>query len=471
MIKTTLTSVIIVLLLCGLSTCSKQKKTFNESFVEVSSENPSYFCLSNGDTYIPIGLNVCHIRNDMDEMERWFKNLSENGGNFARIWLGFNTFDYETVYGQVDEEKIARVDTIIALAKKYGIKLKMCIENFRVIAPEYMGPHSKKAYHISNGGPFTSMTDYMSDDRGQKVFLDRVKFFKARYGDDPCIFAWELWNEMNAIGIDNRADVIPWSAAMLKKVKEIFPENLATQSLGSMDRASVFPHHEALMRIPENEVIQVHRYIDEGAELPVCQAPMDVLAADAIETMQSYGTRKPILLAETGAVQPVHTGPHRAYANDPEGTILHDLLFAPYFTGAAGPGHSWHWDNYVDQNNIWFQFRRFSNAIEGVDPVKEGFHPLRADQPGFRVYVLKGKNHSLVWVRDAENTWKTELIDRIKPKLHRNITLNLNDLFKDVNVTHIKCYDPWTDQWSDAKTVVPVVLPDFRRSLTLKIGH
>jgi len=377
--------------------CNQPKKTLNESFVEVSSENPSYFCLSNGDTYIPNGLNICWAR-DMETMERYFRLLSENGCNYARVWLGHGIFDYETEYGQVNEERLDRVDKIFEIAGKYGIKIKLCLENFRSIAP-VRGSNAKTSYHVDNGGPFTDMLDYMSDDRGQKVFLDRVMFFKNRYGDDPRVFAWEIWNEMNAIWLDKESMnklLTPWNAAVLSKMQEIFPKNLVTQSLGSMDRESVFPHYEGIMRIPENDILQVHRYIDEGqppgqppVKLPIIRSAMDLMAVDAIEHLKSYGIRKPILLAETGGVEPNHSGLHRACRNDHDGIFLHDELFAPYFTGAAGPCHTWWWDVYVDRNNLWYHFRRFANVIEGTDPVEEGFELLRADQPGFRVYISK----------------------------------------------------------------------------------
>lgn len=47
-----------------------------------------------------------------------------------------------------------------------------------------------------------------------------------------------------------------------------------------------------------------HRYIDEGAELAVCGAPVDSMASDAIAVLRGYGLRKPMLLAESGAVKP-----------------------------------------------------------------------------------------------------------------------------------------------------------------------
>ena len=89
-----------------------------------------------------------------------------------------------------------------------------------------------------------------------------------------------------------------------------------------------------------NDFLQVHRYLDCGGELDVCRGPMDVLAADAVRELRDRNPRKPVLLAEVGAVKPNHTGPSILYAQDREGTLLHDALFAPFFAGSAGSGCS-----------------------------------------------------------------------------------------------------------------------------------
>jgi hypothetical protein len=64
---------------------------------------------------------------------------------------------------------------------------------------------------------------------------------------------------------------------MLKAVKQRFPENLVMQSLGSFDGEYAKAPYEKLMRMPGNEVAQVHRYLDLGAAFEVCHAPMDVI--------------------------------------------------------------------------------------------------------------------------------------------------------------------------------------------------
>jgi hypothetical protein len=46
-----------------------------------------------------------------------------------------------------------------------------------------------------------------------------------------------------------------------------------------------------ICRLPGNDVAQVHRYLDPGAKLDICHAPVDVFAADAVRELQAFGVR------------------------------------------------------------------------------------------------------------------------------------------------------------------------------------
>src|SRR5215471_7201197 len=110
--------------------------------------------------------------------------------------------------------------------------------------------------------------------------------------------------------------------------------------------------------MPGNDIAQVHRYLDLGASLDACKGPVDVLAAEAVRELLAFQPGKPVILAESGAVEPRHSGPFKLYTADQDGVLLHDILFAPFFAGAAGPSQIWHWDAYVAKNGLWQHFRR-----------------------------------------------------------------------------------------------------------------
>jgi hypothetical protein len=190
---------------------------------------------------------------------------------------------------------------------------------------------------------------------------------------------------------------------------------------------------------------------------------VDLLAADAVRELLRMQPGKPVILAESGAVEPNHSGPFKLYAKDPEGTLLHDVLFAPFFAGAAGPGQIWHWDAYVAKNNLWHHFARFAEAVKDLDAPAEKLEPSMVDHPQVRIYVLSGRTQTLMWLRDKQNNWMTELRDGVAPRTLKGIRIA-------VPGAEARVYDPWTDAWTKVQADQgQVVLPAFSRSLVVRI--
>jgi hypothetical protein len=450
-------------------------------YIEVSSENSSYFQFSNGSPYIPIGINMIspsgRYRDNTDsslyEMSQWMKKLSDNGGNYIRIWLSSPFWDVEDQKaGEFREEKARRIDRLIDTARKYNLRIKMTLEHFRSLTMEE-NPQSwatKSVYHVSNGGPLESIRQYLISPEGHKLFLDKADFYQHRYGSDTIFFGWELWNEMNAVKGPEDSIFFAWNEKMLYEIKNRFPENLVMQSLGSFDDDRVRPVYKRMMLLPGNQVAQVHRYLDLGANMEVCHAPMDVICSSAVEELISYQTGKPVILAETGAVEPRHSGPSKYYPVDTAGILLHDILFAPFFSGSAGAGMSWHWDSYVAKNDLWYHFKRFSNAIKEINPVTEKFVASRSEDEMLRIYQLNGQKTILLWLRDKKNTWESELRDGQPPLSLRGIQLDLKSLGINETSGEISVYDPWQDEWNNLKAEnMKISLPDFRRSLIVRL--
>jgi len=80
-------------------------------YIRISPDNSSYFSFSDGTPYIPVGINMINPsgRNNENpdsafmEIGQWMKNLSENGGNYIRIWLSPSFWDIEETAGKYSE--------------------------------------------------------------------------------------------------------------------------------------------------------------------------------------------------------------------------------------------------------------------------------------------------------------------------------------------------------------------------------
>ena len=439
------------------------------AFVRVSPRDPRYFELSDGTPYIPIGLNlVGPPGSGLAGMETWLRKLSANGGNYARIWLSNPFFDVEHgKSGRYDSERAKRIDDLLALARKYGIRLKLCTEHFRHLGEGTQTWAGKPQHLLANGGPARDTADFFKGEAGRRQYKSKLAWYADRYRDEPMVFGWELWNEMNAVRVDVWR---PWSAEMLPELHRLFPKNLAMQSLGSFDREQTRDSYRDLCELPGNDVLQVHRYLDQGASWDICHGPVAVFAAEAVGELRSFGVRKPVLLAESGAVEPRHSGPSKLYAKDREGMILHDVLFAPFFAGAAGPGHIWHWDVYVDRNDLWHHFGRFAAVVKGLDPPAESLEPFELPHPRLLILGLRGRHTTLLWCRDRQNTWRTELVEGKPPELLRQIRVDLGPEPTSPPARTIQTYDPWSNVWRAATLEgSAIMLPEFRRSLVIRL--
>ncbi len=435
-------------------------------FVRVSPRNRHYFELSDGSPFIPAGLNIVQVPphdpdRAMETMQDWLSRLSANGGNLVRIWLSSAFWDVEhEKSGEYDPERAVRIDKLLELCRKYGIRAKLTLEHFR----HFDGPAdwSQKAIHLaSQGGPASSIADFFDGGHSREQFRRKIRWLAGRFGNRPEIFGWELWNEMNCVG---GGDYAAWTEIMLAELHKAFPGNLALQSLGSFDQEKVREPYRRFSTMKGNDVAQVHRYLDLGAKLDVCRGPVDVLAADAVRELLGFHPERPVLLAESGAVEPSHSGPFKLYAKDRDGIILHDVLFAPFFAGAAGTGQIWHWDRYVAQNDLWHHFGRFAEIVKGLDPAAEDLTPGTIEHERLRIYTLRGRHTFLAWCRDRQNTWESELANGQKPETLRNIEVDTGLRYSGT----VRVFDPWSNEWSRARlSDGRVTLGEFSRSIVM----
>ena len=175
------------------------KYSDSQNFVRVSKVDPRYFELSNGTPFIPVGPNICFPRLILDEklgfenIEMMYKYLSKYGANYTRVFLAADFFEIENKkQGVFDESQIKRVDKVLALGKKYHIRIKFCFEHFRFLkdtTKRFPGSLSfqKPVYNIDNDGSFSNIDQFFNTEKGKEVYMNRVRYFINRYKNNSNI--------------------------------------------------------------------------------------------------------------------------------------------------------------------------------------------------------------------------------------------------------------------------------------------
>jgi len=448
----------------------------SEKIITISQKAPRYFEIG-GKSWIPVGCNICFDRLNASEasirenFDRWIRRFAENGGNCIRLWAGHPSLEImPSQPGMFDDEKTKTMLGIVKLCEELGVKIKITLESFRMCLSSEMATTAKNpagcnynyisTFNRPLYAPFASnMREFFQSAECRDIYLRKaLRFKELGFGDSPAVFCWELWNEINATApMDVYA---PWSDSMLAELKTMFPKQLVVQNLGSFSDIAAYQIYDQMATVADNDFMQIHRYLDAGASLDVCRGPMDVLVAAATREMLDRRSDCPAIVAETGAVQANHAGPFPYYPFDKEGTLLHDALFAAFFAGSAGCGQFWHWDHqYIDGNNLWWQFSRFAKAIDGLDPIAEAFRPFYTESRHLRMYGLRGKTISAIWCRDKASTWRNEFVEGVKPEVLDKEKVPFNNCELD-------CYLPWEDK---SLVVNAPVLPPFKRSIVVKV--
>ena len=450
--------------------------------ISVSEKNPRYFVEgATQKAWIPVGCNICfdrlydgkaHSHNQVRaNFDRWIRRFAANGGNCIRLWAGHPSLevmpDTPCVF---DEERTKTLKGVVSLCEELGVKIKVTLENFKWCRREDIPlPEGRLADpHIGFDHPFNrrlyapfalSAVDFFESDECRRIYMAKVRYLKdIGLGDSSAVYCFELMNEIN--GCAPVACYSRWSAWALGELKTLLPKQLVVNNLGSYSDVIAYQMYDELSTERDNDFMQIHRYLDTGASLDVCRGAMDVIAASAVRELLNRRPDRPAIVAEIGAVQANHAGPFPYYPHDKEGTLLHDALFAAFFAGSAGCGQFWHWDHqYIDANNLWWHFRRFANAIDGLDPIAEDFRPFYTESRRIRMYGLRGKKTVILWCRDKKSSWEDELVHGDKPEV-------LSDEIVPFQDCKLDCYLPWENR---RVSVDAPKLPPFMRSIVVRI--
>lgn len=411
-------------------------------YAEVGKEDPRYLVLSDGTPFPVVGVNLAYPTEyrlsakqefalsgkygylGLRQYERWFRALSQNGVNLVRLWLGHEYFSPDTEKADVFRyEQFEKLDAILALAEKYSLRLKLTFEQFRFFdyekealsdsyADDVFRKFNKRLY--LDGVRCENSKMWLTDEKFRATWLEKVREYANRIGGNPTVAIVEPWNEMNCVGSDFE-DVLVWNRTMLPELKKLFPKQLVTNSLGSLDSEYSEAHYRTFCW-DKTDLSEIHRYLDCGAPYADCRGDMQNVSRTAKEHVDLPSDR-PFLIAETGAVNDCHSGPFRYYMNDHRGILFVDAVYTPLFCGSCGTGNLWHWnEQYLEAKNLYPLYAPIAKLFAGINIEQEHFCPRDLSDDAVSLLVLEGKNTLLGFVRNRADNWKNVLRDLAEPQ-------------------------------------------------------
>ena len=340
-------------------------------FATVSEVDRRYFETSDGKSFFPLGANVCWGGDaGTFNFESWIPKYAAQGCNYFRVWLSpqWTTFGVEQPgltkdgkgLGQYSLENLWRLESVLKLARKFDMKVKICIDSYNMLRDKDGYPGWEDGvFNIANGGVLHSPSEFWQSPEMDKYYLQKLHYLVARFAGDPTVFSWEFFNEID-ISRDFPPDLAKdWHQKMARELQKMDPyHHLITTSFGNSMGV------KEIDLLSELDYIQTHNY----------NSP-DVISQIAIQQSRKGNWGKPHYVAEIGA----DAGGPRG-EDDPTGIQIHDPLWISVCMGSSGAAQPWWWDSLIEPKNLYPLFGSVAKFVKGIDWANEAF---RQTQPSF----------------------------------------------------------------------------------------
>jgi hypothetical protein len=288
--------------------------------------------------FFPIGENIGWLPTIQD-YEYYFEKLSENGGNTIRIIMVPWDTDIEwEKLGEYDREKIEKLDKILGLAEKYNLKLILSLDIYGELRTKSLDPRerlwSQNPYNKKNGGPCNSPEDFFTNSEAKESYRNRLRFILNKYKDNPNIFAYEFWNEVDLTDNYDKEKVAEWHKEMYEYARSLDKNHLITTSFANPDK------EEEIWESADFTQLHYHGK-DVLKKIPL------LISSRKIE-------EKPLVFSEfsLGNTPEINL-------NDSNGEAFHDGLWISSIYGI--PAFPWWWDEYINEKNLYYHFNALSN--------------------------------------------------------------------------------------------------------------
>ncbi len=378
----------------GRFTAERSRK---KGFVRWDRKDPFYLSFQNGQFFYPIGHT---LRSDDDQRspyryefeppkrmgtsayDDYFRKMSANGENYARIWMSawWAGIEWNPYYaphyrglGRYSVENAWRLDYVLDSAEKNDIYVDLTLINHG----QFGRPDAEwrdNPYNILNGGMLKSADEFFTDSTAMEYFRRRLDYIISRWGYSRNIVFWELWNEIDLTLNYNTQNVKKWHETMHPYLRRIDPyKHPITTHYCRRDADPV------VWAIPQIEMIVGNSY----------NAEMVKFVLDFFTKRKPF--EKPMLINEYGV------GRNRTSVEN----NLHAGIWASSMTPMTGSALFWWWP-FIDHFDLYFHYRALAEFWKGVDRREKKYQltdaKISQGEKDIGVIGIQNGNEGFFWV-------------------------------------------------------------------------
>ncbi len=372
--------------------------------IGISPHNPRLLATSDGRPFIPIGANIAWGvgANRIDHLRMHLLQLAINGGNHFRLWCA--SWSCQIEGQQPDDYRLDQawmLDRVLSLARRQGLRVTLVLDNHHDLIHHRNAPY---------GDSLEERVETFFANPPPAAYVRRLRYLMARYGADPTIMAWELFNEIDEVigeqGLaleDGEQRAYAWIQGAATALRQLDQDKRLIAA--SLARPRQWPR---VLRAPALDLIDFHAYVPRFEHL----AEPD---KDGVGLLTSLGDLvaddpRPFRFSETGFHGSNDDNPGNAI--DPQGLLLLHQAWAGFLLGGYGSAMNWWWDVYIDHHDLWPLYRPLADAVARIDWTDPDLRHRQLDnQAPWRTIGWQSPSQALLWPRHQADTWHAHLIE------------------------------------------------------------
>ena len=348
-------------------TINSPVSTSNKPWITIS-PNKRYFMFEDGKSFFPLGVSgggeqinydyfgTVKIESkiytyDPKAIEKRFQDMQANKENFIRIDIeGLGWWDRKNIEQLIGDGKIQfledpagvfnegyarRVDNFVNLAEKYGIYIDLVLMPHTCQLEGLRNNFDLHPYHVNNGGPAKSLTDFFYDNKIKDMYKKRAEYIINRWGDSPNIFSWELWNELSGCGGSGSDKVdTAWVKEMGEHIKNYEKSKYGKAHLVNVSiTGNYMPSQQYVYDSSGTDIATVHYYTDISDKIPrPSDVPIQIAKAVPVLLKDKIKYNRPHLENER------YTG---GFVETLTNQVENNASWAYLASGSAGTGATW----------------------------------------------------------------------------------------------------------------------------------